>query len=198
MRRPGVLLLGMTMPRPDRIEGYAIVSADGMLADAGGSMPAALKIEADQRFFHGSLDQADAVVHGRHSHEGGPNAPQRRRLIVTRRIPGIAPHPDNPKAVLWNPAGASFEDAWKALGVKGGLLAVIGGTDIFGLFLDIGYDAFHLTRAEHVRLPGGRPVFPGMPASTPEDLLRGHGYAPGPARVLDAEKDLRLVTWIPA
>jgi dihydrofolate reductase len=198
MRRPGVLLLGMTMPRPDRIEGYAIVSADGMLADAGGIMPAALKIEADQRFFHGSLDQADAVVHGRHSHEGGPNAPNRPRLIVTRRIPGVARHPDNPKAVLWNPAGASFPQAWEMLGRNGGLLAVIGGTEIFGLFLDIGYDAFHLTRADHVRLPGGRPVFPQVPAVTPEAVLQSRGYRAGPLQLLDKEKDVRLVTWIPA
>src|SRR4051794_23732409 len=115
----------MTMQRPDRIEGYAIISADGMLADAAGVMPPSLKIEADQRFFHGSLDQADAVVHGRHSHEGGPNAARRPRLIVTRRIAGVGRHPDNPKAVLWNPAGASFTEAWKTLGIDGGLLAVI-------------------------------------------------------------------------
>ena len=187
----------MTSHRPARIEGYAIISADGMLADAAGVMPPSLKIEADQRFFHGSLDKADAVAHGRHSHEGGPNAPKRPRLIVTRRIPAIARHPDNPKAVLWNPAGGGFEDAWEMLGVDGGLLAVIGGTDIFGIFLDIGYDAFHLTRADHVRLPGGRPVFPQVPASTPEDVLRSRGYQPGPARLLDAEKDVELVTWTP-
>jgi dihydrofolate reductase len=188
----------MTMPRPARIEGYAIVSADGMLADAAGIMPPSLKIEADQRFFHSALDKADAVVHGRHSHEGGPNASQRPRLIVTRRIPAVGRHPDNAKAVLWNPNGASFQDAWDVLGVKGGLLAVIGGTDIFGMFLDIGYDAFHLTRADHVRLPGGRPVFPQVPASTPEEVLRSRGYKPGPARVLDAEKDVRLVAWTPS
>jgi dihydrofolate reductase len=188
----------MTEHPPDRIEGYAIISADGMLADAAGVMPPSLKIDADQRFFHSSLDAADAVVHGRHSHEGGPNAPKRPRLIVTRRIPGAGRHPENPKAVLWNPAGASFEEAWQMLGVQGGLLAVIGGTEIFGIFLDVGYAAFHLTRADHVRLPGGRPVFPEVPASTPEEVLLGRGYNPGPARLLDAEKDVRLVTWIPA
>ena len=187
----------MTKPRPDRIEGYAIISEDGMLADATGIMPPALKIEADQRFFHGSLDKTDAVVHGRRSHEGGPNAPKRPRLIVTRRIPGIGPHPQNPKAVLWNPAGGSFEDAWKMLGVDGGMLAVIGGTEIFGLFLDIGYGAFHLSRADHVRLPGGRPVFPQVPSVTPEEVLRERGYKPGPARLLDAEKNVQLVTWTP-
>ena len=37
------------MARPDRIEGLAIVSADGMIADASGAQPDALKLEADQR-----------------------------------------------------------------------------------------------------------------------------------------------------
>jgi dihydrofolate reductase len=182
------------MTRPDRIEGYAIISADGMLADADGAMPPQLKIEADQLFFHGSLDRADAVAHGRHSHEGGPNAKARKRLIVTRRIPAVARHPDNANAVLWNPAGASFEQAWPALGVRGSL-AVIGGTDVFGLFLDIGYDAFHLTRASQARLPKGRPVFPEVPGRNPEDVLRSHGLVPGPEQVLDAAHGVTLVTW---
>jgi hypothetical protein len=39
------------MPHPRRIEGYAIVSADGMLANAAGIMPEELKFDADQRFF---------------------------------------------------------------------------------------------------------------------------------------------------
>ena len=185
----------MTKTRPDRIEGLAIISQDGMLADAEGVMPPSLKIEADQRFFHGSLDKADAVVHGRHSHEGGPNAPKRPRLIVTRRIPGIGRHPENPKAVLWNPAGGSFADAWKMLGVDGGTLAVIGGTEAFGLFLERGYDAFYLTRAPQVRLPGGRPVFPGIPPATPEDLLVRSGLKPEPVRVLDPSTGLTLTPW---
>ena len=187
----------MSSPRPDRIEGYAIISADGMLADATGVMPPSLKIEGDQQFFHGSLDKADAVVHGRHSHEGGENAAKRPRLIVTRRVPALARHPDNPKAVLWNPGGASFGEAWGMLGVDGGVLAVIGGTDVFGIFLDIGYDAFHLTRADHVRLPGGRPVFPQVPASTPEEVLRSRGYREADIRLLDEEKAVQLVTWMP-
>ncbi len=184
----------MAGTRPARIEGYAIVSADGMLADLTGEMPSALKIDADQRFFHGSLARANAVVHGRHSHEGGPDAPGRTRIIVTRRIAGVTPHPENPKAVLWNPAGASFEEAWRALGIPGGFLAVIGGTDIFGMFLD-DYDAFHLTRVDHVNLPGGRPVFPDVPALTPEEVLRRHGLKPRSTRVLDPEKDVKVVTW---
>ena len=101
------------MARPDRIEGLAIVSADGMIADAHGVQPDALKLEADQRFFFDMLDQATALAHGRHSGEGGPEAARRRRLILTRRIAGVARDPQNDKAVLWNPAGATLEEAWE-------------------------------------------------------------------------------------
>src|SRR5262245_40004156 len=96
------------MSKVRRIEGYAIVSADGMLANAQGVMPEGLKVPGDQRFFAASLDRADAVVHGRHSHENQPNSARRRRLILTRRIPALAPDPSNAKALFWNPAGASF------------------------------------------------------------------------------------------
>lgn len=183
------------MPLPDRIEGLAIVSADGMIADAHGAQPDALKLEADQRFFHETLDRADALAHGRHSGEGGLDATRRRRLILTRRIERLAGDPENGNAVLWNPAGASLDEAWARLGLAGGVLAVIGGTEVFGLFLEHGYDAFHLSRAAHARLPGGLPVFPGVPAQTPEQLLAGRGLKPEPIRVLDREAGLSLVTW---
>ena len=110
------------MARPDRIEGLAIVSADGMIADARGIQPDALKLEADQRFFHAMLDEATALAHGRNSGEGGPHMARRRRLILTRTIAGLARDPQNDKAVHWNPAGATLEQAWEALGLSGGLL----------------------------------------------------------------------------
>jgi len=183
------------MARPRRIEGYAIVSADGMIADAEGKQPSALMVKADQRFFHAGLDAADAVAHGRFSHEGGPNAAARKRLVLTRAVHSLAPHPRHPKGMLWNPAGASLEQAWDALGLSGGVLAVIGGTETFGLFLDIGYDGFHLTRANRAHLPGGRPVFPQVPAQTPEEILARHGLRPSPLQILDADADVSLVTW---
>jgi dihydrofolate reductase len=183
------------LPGPDRIEGYAIVSADGMIADASGLQPDALRIEADQTFFHEALARADAVAHGRHSYEGGREAAQRRRLILTRSIAGIARDPGNANALLWNPAGTTLAEAWRALGVSGGVLAVIGGTDVFGLFLELGYDVFHLTRAARASLPGGRPLFPGVPARMLEDLLASHSLKPGPPRTLDAAADVTLVTW---
>lgn len=183
------------MPLPDRIEGLAIVSADGMIADANGIQPDTLKPEADQEYFRAHCAAADALVHGRHSGEGGPEAPRRRRLILTRRVAGLARDPDNANAWFWNPAKATLEQAWEALGLSGGVLAVIGGTEGFGLFLERGYDAFHLSRVATIRLPGGRPVFPGVPARSPEDLLAEHGLKPGATQVLDASVGLTLTRW---
>ncbi len=184
------------MPRPARIEGCAIVSADGMIADEAGIQPQALMPEADQRLFHAELDRADALAHGRNSSEGDtPAAARRRRLILTRRIAGLAPAPDNPRAVLWNPAGASLDEAWGALGLDGGLLMVIGGTEPFGLFLKRGYDAFHLTEAPRVRLPGGRAVFPDVPGIPPSQALAQTGLRPDSPQVLDPAQSLTRVSW---
>ena len=186
------------MSLPSRIEAYAIISEDGMIADHNGEQPSGLRVPADQRFFHDSLMHAQAVAHGRFSHEGGAGAKQRKRLVLTRGIVGLAPHPKHKLGLLWNPAGASLEKAWRALGLDGGVLAVIGGTDTFGYFLGVGYDVFHLTRANRVRLPGGRPVFPEVPAVTPEDVLRRHDMVPGADQVLDPQADVRLVSWMRA
>jgi hypothetical protein len=177
-----------------RIEGYAIVSEDGMLANAAGIMPDALKFAADQRFFERGLDGVDVVVHGRHSHEQQPHSPLRRRLIVTRQIPAIAADPSNDKALFWNPAGASFEEALAALGASDAIIGIVGATEVFGLFLDR-YDFFHLSRAPGLRLPGGRPVFPEVPRRTPEEVLTSHGLAPGQRQVLDPAKGLAVVSW---
>ena len=182
------------MPRPLCIEGYAIVSEDGMLANAAGVMPDQLKFDADQRFFERGLDAVDVVVHGRHSHEQQPRSHLRRRLILTHHVPAIAADPSNEKALFWNPAGASFEQALAALAAPIASVGVIGGTDVFGLFLDR-YDVFYLTRAPGVRLPGGRPVFPGVPERTPEDVLASHGLTHGEEQVLDPAKGLVVVGW---
>ena len=183
--------------RVGRIEGYAIVSEDGMLADANRIMPASLMFDADQLFFERGLDAVDVVVHGRYSQERHPRSNTRKRLMLTRRVPTIAPHPTNEKALLWNPAGALLEDALAALGVPGGDVGVIGGPEVFALFLGR-YDVFHLSRAPNVRLPGGRPVFPEVPVQTPEEILAAHGLVPDPPVALDPEKGVMLVSWRPA
>lgn len=181
------------MALPTRIEGYAIVSEDGMLADAHGVMPDSLKFEADQKFFREGLDGCDAVIHGRHSHEQQPNSPRRHRIWVTGRVKTFALEKGEPRVLLWNPDGASFEEAWTALGIDGSL-GVVGGTDVFGMFLDR-YDSFHLSHAPGVTLPGGRPVFPAVPRQTPESVLSHHGMKADPPRVLDANRNLTMTTW---
>ena len=181
---------------PIRIEGFAIVSADGMLADANRVIPEGLKVPADQEFFQSSLSRAALVVHGRHSHEGGPHADERHRLVLTSRVSSLAPNPAYPKSFLWNPKGASLDEAWKVLGAASGLCAVIGGPNVYDLFLDIGYDAFHLTRAPAVHLPGGRPVFSAVARGrAPEEVLASHGLVSEPARVLDQSAGVTLVTF---
>jgi hypothetical protein len=182
------------MPGPRRIEGFAIISEDGMLADAAGVMPDALKFEADQRFFERGLDRLDVVVHGRHSHEQQPHSHLRRRLILTTRVAALAADPANDKALYWNPAGASFERALAELGEPDARVGVVGATYVFALFLDR-YDVFHLTRAPGVRLPGGRPVFPGVPMRTPEAILERTGVVRRRTVWLDRAKGLFVETW---
>ena len=181
------------MPRP-RIEGYAIVSREGMIAEADGSFPKSIEIPADQKHYRDSVARAGGVVNGKHSAEGGPLEAERKRLILSRKVDGVAPHPTKANAMLWNPKGASFEEAWQKLGAKG-TAAVVGGTDVFGLFLDIGYDAFYLTQAE-AKVPNGRPVFPGVGNGlTAQEVLRRHGYKLGKTRALDEATNTVLEEW---
>jgi dihydrofolate reductase len=177
-----------------RFEGCAIVSADGMLADASGNQPPELIVEKDKQFFDAKLDGAALIVHGRNSHEGQRNSPNRKRLYATRKVTALEPHPSNPNAVRWNPAGATIEQAAAWLGVETGLVAVIGGTEIFDLFLDR-YDVFWLTLAPRVRLAGGVPVFSGVPDVTAGQILQRHGLTVAETRLLDASQDISLIKW---
>lgn len=176
-----------------RFIGYAIVSEDGMLADASGQIPPPLIVKADQQFFMRGLDAAAALIHGRNSAEQ-PTSPTRRRLIATHRVTTLEKVAGEPNALRWNPEGTSVEQALQALGVASGDIAIVGGTDLFGLFLPL-YQLFYLTRADDVTLPGGRPVFPGVPAQTPEALLAKAGMTPGQPEILDTARDVRVVAW---
>jgi len=177
-----------------RVEGYVIVSADGMLANAAHVMPHELKFEGDKRFFTAALDRADLIVHGRHSYEDQPNSPRRTRIFVTRTVDALASDPSNPKATLWNPAGASFEAACDHAGIRAGTVAIIGGPQVFGMFLDR-YDTFWLSQASKVRLPDGEACFPGAPARSPQDILAAHGLKAGEARLLDPANAVSVTPW---
>jgi dihydrofolate reductase len=177
-----------------RIEGYVIVSADGMLANAAHVMPDELRIEGDKTFFTAALDRADLLVHGRHSGEDQPNSPKRTRIMLTRGVAALAPDPANPKATLWNPAGATFEQAAEAAGLRSGMVAIIGGPNVFGLFMDR-FDTFWLSLAPKVKIPGGEGCFPGVPARAPEQILAAHGLTAGEPQLLDKAENVTATPW---
>jgi len=96
--------MGSQIVQAGRIESYAIISEDGMLADATGIMPDSLKFDADQTFFEHGLDAVDVVVHGRHFHARqlrlhrdaaqlwfGKSRPSRPTRRIKRRCSGIRP-----------------------------------------------------------------------------------------------------------
>jgi dihydrofolate reductase len=177
-----------------RIEGYVIVSAEGMLANVAHVMPDQLKFEGDKQFFTAALDRATLIVHGRRSFEDQPNSPRRTRIVLTRTIAALAPDPSNPKATLWNPAGASFEAACEQAGIDSGTIAIIGGPDVFGMFLNR-YDTFWLSQAPRVRIPNGEGCFPGVPARSPQAILAAHGLKAGDAQILDAAHEVSVTPW---
>lgn len=177
-----------------RIEGYAIVSADGMLANADGVMPDDLKIKGDQDFFNAALDRANLIVHGRNSFEDQPNSPRRKRIVATHRVASLGHDPANDKATLWNPAGTSFEEACHFAGIEDGTIALVGGPDVFGLFLQ-SFDAFWLSQTHHVRLPGGVPVFRGVPARSPQSILSDNGLLASEVRILDTKHGVCVTAW---
>ena len=177
-----------------RVEGYVIVSAEGMLANAAHVMPDELKFEGDKQFFTSALDRADLIVHGRRSFEDQPNSPRRRRIVLTRTIASVAPDPSNPKATLWNPQGAAFDVACEQAGANSGTVAIIGGPDVFGMFLDR-YDTFWLSQAPHVRIPDGEGCFPGVPAQSPQAIMVAHGLKAGDAQILDAASEVSVTPW---
>ena len=178
-----------------RIEGFAIVSADGMLAGADGLMPNSLKFAIDQKFLDESLDAAALLINGRKSHEMQPNSGNRRRLLLTRSAGPFSAIPVERNVWLWSPEATPLSEVCEALGIVTGMVAILGGTAAYDLFLPQ-YAAFHLCRAGEVRLPGGVPVLSGVrPGHPPEDVLSGAGLRLVEEIVLDPEPALRRQTW---
>lgn len=180
-----------------RIEAYAVVSADDRITGPSGEMPAVLKTDAEWNFFQSGLDAADVVVLGRFSHLVTPNPRKRRRLVMTRSVPGV--QPDGDITVFWNPDRSGLPEALAAFAVPVSHLAVAGGQGVFDHFLSAphGYTAFHLSRIDSVSLPGGTAVFGKVQdgAATAHAVLQSTGFQPGPRRQLD---DLaHVITWTP-
>ena len=137
---------------PFRIEAYAIASADGMIADETGSIRNS-QVRRRSTVSSGVAGPSGGDRAGPQLRHGSTQLAERLRLIMTRKVASLAPHPDNPNARFWNPAGASLEEACLAAGCARGTVAVIGGPEVYSYFLQIGFDDFYLSRAENVICP---------------------------------------------
>lgn len=158
--------------------GHAIVSADDRIADASGQTPPSLRIAADWELFQAALDRSVVTVLGRLGHAANPNRRGRNRLVLSSHGSGIERRAD---AWWWNPAQAPLAEALARAAPRGGLVAVPGGRRVFDLFLDVGYDAFHLTRAERVQVGDGVPLFSAIGGGVGADaVLVARGLAAGP------------------
>lgn len=177
-----------------RIHGHAIVSADDRIATPDGVMPMALMNEADFAYFQAHLDAADLNVLGRLGHEAHPNIHRRRRVVVSTGAIGLDLRED---AAWWNPAIVPWEVVAARLLPSGGDVAVPGGRRVFDLFLPVGYDSFHLARAQHVRIPGGVPVFSVCDAAgeSAEAVLSRHGLTAGRVENVDETAGITRMVW---
>lgn len=176
------------MVTPIEYEGHAIVSEDGMIADAGGTMPETLRSEADWRYFQAALDRAALVVLGRKGHALHPN-PGRRRLVLTTSVGALASDRADKLATLWNPAGMPIETVLDELGITEGIVAVTGGTGTFDIFLPL-YSRFVLAEVRGLALPGGIPCFG---KGHPRYVLPGAGLAARDMQLI--ERNVVQTTW---
>ncbi len=180
---------------PWSIHGHAIVSADDRIAGPDGLTPESLRNEADWLRFQAALDAAAVTILGRLGHAANPNVKGRNRLVLSSSARGIERRAD---AWWWNPTDAPLGEALAAAAPGGGIAAVPGGRRVFDLFLAIGFDAFHLSRAEGVRLPDGVPIFSDVsPGRSAGAILAAHGLVAGPVEMLDATARVSLTVWRP-
>jgi hypothetical protein len=71
-----------------------------------------------------------------------------------------------------------------------------GGQVVFDLFLVIGFDGFHLSRAHGVELPGGRSVFSACDAGvTAASVLERRGLRLSKTMPLDPEQGVEITIW---
>ena len=181
------------MPRQLDITGYAIVSDDDKIAGADGLIPPSLRNEEDWKLYQREQEVANLVVFARRSHELEPNIHKTPRLVVSREAPGLEQRPDG---WWWDPRRTTWEEVAARLLPTGGRVALGGGQVVFDLFLMIGFDGFHLSRAHGVKLPGGRSVFSacdkGVPAAT---VLEQHGLSLSKTIPLDLAHDVEMTIW---
>jgi hypothetical protein len=176
-----------------QIHGYAIVSEDDRITDDSGATPVVLRNEADWAYFQRELDRADLVVLGRIGHEANPNTKGRPRLVVSSSSQGLEQRADG---WWWNPDRCDWHEAMATILPGGGRVAVPGGRRVFDLFLRIGYDVFHLSRAEGVTIGSGIGLFSACDEGSSACVaLFESGLEAGPRQVLDAGHPISLTMW---
>ncbi|HEY8381053.1 MAG TPA: hypothetical protein VIL09_02775 [Microvirga sp.] len=183
------------MPPHYSFEGYAIVSRDDRIADASGRFPDGLRNEADWLYFQEGLDRTALTLLGRASHEASPNAKNRRRLVMSRKVAGVVRQPDG--SWWWNPADAPLADALALAAPEGGTIAVPGGRDMFDHIGPGGFTTFHLARAHGCILPGGRGLFAPCEQGVPAERLLSEdgGLTPDGPAWLDETAQVSLTVW---
>jgi hypothetical protein len=179
--------------RPTEIQGYAIVSDDNKIAGADGLIPASLRNQKDWEYYQRALAASDLIVFGRRSHELEPNVRGDLRLVVSRGADGLEQRADG---WWWNPAQVGWAEVVKRVLPLGGDVAVPGGQGVFDMFLEIGFDAFYLSRAHGVTLPGGQSVFSACDAGlSAEEVLTRAGLRLGKKIPLDPEHGVEMNVW---
>ena len=159
-------------------------------------MPDELKFEGDKPFFTAALDRADAdrarpqLLRGpaelaatQADHPDPQGRGDRARSVQSE----IDPVESGRRIASRPPA--------RLPALHSGTVAIIGGPVVFGMFMDR-YDVFWLSEAPHVRLPGGEPCFPGVPAAfAAGDPGRAWASEPGEPQMLDPPHDVSVTPW---
>jgi dihydrofolate reductase len=181
------------MPAPIEIRGYAIVSDDDKIAAADDLMPPSMRNERDWEYYQRALSQADVVVFGRRSHEKEPKLPNQRRVVVSREAKGLEERAD---AWWWNPTNMRWPEVVDKLLPYGGLVGAPGGQVVFDLFLEVGFDEFHMSRAHGVALPGGRFVFSACEGGASAAAVLGDAGLTVSERIaLDPANNVDMTIW---
>ncbi|MFY9969577.1 MAG: hypothetical protein WBQ45_21075 [Roseiarcus sp.] len=179
--------------RATEIAGYAIISDDNKIAGPDGLLPPSMRNEKDWEYYQRALAGSDLIVFGHRSHELEPNVRGDRRIVISRGVDGLEQRADG---WWWNPARIKWAEVAKRLLPVGGAVAVPGGKGVFDLFLGIGFDAFYLSHAHGVTLPGGQSIFSACDKGlSAETVLSTAGLRVSEKIALDPARGVEMNVW---